>query len=73
MKRIAWLTAVLIVVSSPLWAQTAKPAAKEAAKAAPIKTSEAKPARKSRSNEDARHCLEQPTNEAIIRCAEQYL
>ena len=22
---------------------------------------------------DARHCLELPTNEAIIRCAEQYM
>lgn len=29
--------------------------------------------RKSRRQQDARHCLEQPTNTAIIKCAEAYL
>ena len=24
-------------------------------------------------HQDARHCLQQPTNDAIIRCAEEYL
>lgn len=32
-----------------------------------------KPARKSRRSEDARHCLDQPNNTAIIKCAEEYL
>ena len=35
--------------------------------AAPRKT------RRSRANEDARHCLALATNTAIIKCAEQYL
>jgi hypothetical protein len=77
MKRIAWVAALVMVFSSPVWAQAAKPAAKEAPKEAAAKATEAKPAavaaRKSRRNEDARHCLEQPTNTAIIKCAEAYL
>jgi len=31
------------------------------------------PAKKSRRNEDARHCLEKADNTAIIKCAEEYL
>jgi hypothetical protein len=31
------------------------------------------PAKKSRRSEDARKCLEEPTNNAIIKCAEAYL
>lgn len=48
------------------------PAKAEAA--APAKLA-AKPAgeRKSRRQQDARHCLEQPNNTAIIKCAEAYL
>ncbi|MEK6245666.1 MAG: hypothetical protein AABM33_14350 [Pseudomonadota bacterium] len=77
MKRIAWVAALVMVFSSPVWAQAAKPAAKEAPKEAAAKAAEAKPAavaaRKSRRNGDARHCLEQATNTAIIKCAERYL
>jgi hypothetical protein len=77
MKRIVWVAALVMVVSSPVWAQAAKPTAKEAPKEVAPKAADAKPAavaaRKSRRNEDARHCLEQPTNTAIIKCAEAYL
>ena len=77
MKRIAWVAALMMVFSSSVWAQAAKPSAKEGPKEAAAKAAAAKPAaapaRKSRRNEDARHCLEQPTNTAIIKCAEAYL
>jgi hypothetical protein len=56
-------------------AEAAKPAA-EAAKPAPQPTKPAKPtARKatSRRFQDARHCLDKPTNTEIIKCAEAYL
>ena len=47
--------------------EPAKPeAAAEAAKPAPV-------VKKSRRNEDARHCLEKADNNAIIKCAEAYL
>jgi hypothetical protein len=52
-------------------AAPAKTAAKPAQPAA-AQMAEAKPARKSRRG-DARHCLEQPSNTAIIKCAEAYL
>lgn len=65
-------------------AETPKPAAeapkppaepKVAAKPAPAEAAVAprQPARKSRRHEDARACLEQPDNAAIIKCAEAYL
>ena len=58
-----------------------KPAAAPAAAPAPATTPAAMtteapkpaPARKSRRNEDARHCLDKPDNNAIIKCAEEYL
>lgn len=43
-----------------------KPAAAKKAKKATV-------AKKSRRQEDARHCLAQPTNTDIIKCAEAYL
>jgi hypothetical protein len=73
MKRIAWIAAVLMASTSFVWAQAAKPPAKEAPKEAAAQAKPAAAARKSRSNEDARHCLAEPTNTAIIKCAEQYL
>ena len=56
----------------------AKPAApaQEEAKPQAMKPVVAKPARmakKSRRTQDARHCLERGDNDAIIRCAEEYL
>jgi len=50
---------------TPVPNEAAKPAAKPAAKTA-VK-------RHRRWHEDARHCLELPTNTEIIKCAEVYL
>lgn len=72
--------AVVLPLMPPAWAQApeqqavaAKPA--EAAKPAP-KTKLAKATRKTttaKRHQDARHCLDRPDNDAIIRCAEEYL
>ena len=77
MKSIVFLAA--LAFASATWAQAdkapAKVAAKPAAAAEPVAAA-AKPAaqaKKSRRNEDARHCLEQPDNNAIIKCAEAFL
>jgi predicted lipid-binding transport protein (Tim44 family) len=89
MKRIALLAAIMMFSSGsfaqaqkPPAKEAAKPAAKEAAKpaakeAAPAAQEAQKPAvvaaKKSRRAEDARHCLERPSNSEIIKCAEAYL
>lgn len=52
-------------------AQPAAPAAQEAGQ--PAKKPVAKKAHPSRRQQDARHCLEKPTNTEIIKCAEAYL
>lgn len=77
--RITIVLAVLIL-ASPAWGQApAQPAetvkAVEAAKPAPKRAKVAKKAKKatSRRQQDARHCLQRATNDAIIRCAEEYL
>jgi hypothetical protein len=44
---------------------------KEPEKAMPVKQAGKKPSPKRL--EDARHCLEQPSSTAIIKCAEEYL
>ena len=79
MKSIVFLA--VLAFASAAWAQAEKAPAKAAAK--PAAAAEAKPvaaaakpaaqAKKSRRNEDARHCLEQPDNNAIIKCAEAFL
>lgn len=79
MKSIVFLAA--LAVASVAWAQADKAPAKAAAK--PAAAAEVKPvavqakpgaeAKKSRRNEDARHCLDQPDNNAIIKCAEAFL
>ena len=48
--------------------ETQKPAAQEPAKAKPVSRKHG-PKR----GEDARQCLEKPTNTEIIKCAEEYL
>ena len=69
---------VFVVCATQVWAQEpAKEAAtpepkKEAAKPEPTKQAVVIP-RKRRWHEDARHCLERPTNTEIIKCAEEYL
>jgi len=50
--------------------EVAKPVAKAEAKASkPAVARKASPKRQ----EDARHCLDRPTNTEIIKCAEEYL
>ncbi|HEX4927364.1 MAG TPA: hypothetical protein VFV74_05135 [Burkholderiales bacterium] len=82
MKRAALILALAVAV--PAWAQAPSEADKaapkeEAAQSAEKQAKSEVPARKSaahkhsRRMEDARHCLDEPTNEAIIKCAEAYL
>jgi hypothetical protein len=80
MKRLAFLAAMLL--AAPAFAQTQKP---EPIKAEPIKAEPAKAAEPAkpkatkpvkhtnRRQEDARQCLDRPTNTEIIKCAEEYL
>jgi hypothetical protein len=68
----------IIALAAPAWAQD-KPAAqepmKDAAKPAaePKKQAAAGVRKPRRWTEDARHCLDLPTNTEIIKCAEEYL
>ncbi len=79
MKHIAFLA--FAIAASLAFAQTPAPT-KDAAKPEPMKEAEkpaATPVKQSarkpnpKRAEDARHCLEQPDNTAIIKCAEEYL
>jgi hypothetical protein len=74
---------VALMLACPAWAQAsaagtdaAKPAetpkAAETAKPGPKAASRAKKA-STRRQQDARHCLQRASNDAIIRCAEEYL
>ena len=69
---------LMIAIAAPAWAQD-RPVAKEPAKPEAVKEEKPKKqaaAGKSKSrrwNEDARHCLERPSNTEIIKCAEEYL
>ena len=59
------------IKAEPIKAGPAKP---EAAKPEAAKPRAAKPVKHtSRRSEDARQCLERPTNSEIIKCAEEYL
>lgn len=76
MKHIVFLA--IVAVAAPGWGQD-KPAASEPAlkqKPAGEKQAAAGAPRipkQRRWHEDARHCLERPTNTEIIKCAEEYL
>lgn len=76
-KWTAGFAAAAALATTQAWAQGAKPAAKPApAKEAKAATKEAKAsttAHKSRRSEDARECLERPSNTEVIKCAEAYL
>jgi hypothetical protein len=74
--RITIMLAALML-ACPVWTQasaastdTVKPA--ETAKPAPKSAKVAKKA-SPRRQQDARHCLQRASNDAIIRCAEEYL
>ena len=79
MKSIALLasTTMVFALAFAQAPQTAVPvAAKPAAQAPKAAATPAKPMsaeRKARRSEDARHCLERPNNNEIIKCAEAYL
>lgn len=66
-------------VAGPAWGQekpqpeARKEAAKPAADQPKTQASAASRTKQRRWNEDARHCLERPTNTEIIKCAEEYL
>ena len=76
MKHIAF--SLIALFAATAWAQD-KPVAKEPAKeatkdVAAKKQAAAGPRRAGkRWNEDARHCLDRPTNTEVIKCAEEYL
>ena len=74
---IAFFAATVIAQDKPLVNESAKPeATKDVAKPAgeAKKQAAAGPRRAGRRwTEDARHCLERPTNTEIIKCAEEYL
>ncbi len=74
MKNMAILFSFAALLPLAAWGQPAKPEAKpqgvkEAAKPAVM----AEGGKKSRRSEDARHCLDKPSNTDIIKCAEAYL
>lgn len=78
MKRIVLV--ICLALAGPSWAQAQKPAPQEAAKPAaqdmakPPVHAAAKPRKPNpKRSEDARHCLERPSNTEIIKCAEEYL
>lgn len=84
MKKTALILA--LAVALPAWAEDEaadKPAAQaqeaekpEAKAAEPAKAAASKKATRKHSSkrmEDARHCLDQPSNTEIIKCAEAYL
>ena len=77
-----WAFLVLALFAAATMAQdkpaaapdVAKEPAKEAAKPAVSKSAAAhKKGTPSRRTEDARHCLEKPSNTEVIKCAEEYL
>ena len=73
MKRMILLVA--LAVASPSWAQAQaqKDAAKPAPAAKPAAAAKKSVAKKSRRTQDARHCLQRGDNNAIIKCAEEFL
>jgi len=78
MKQLIFSALMMIAFSV-----AAQAPAKEAPKPEPMKAASKPEASKAASatprkgprrwNEDARHCLEKPTNTEIIKCAEEYL
>ena len=72
----AWAQDKPTAKEEPVKAEAPKEAAKaEAAKASVERPKQAAagPRKQRRWNEDARHCLERPTNTEVIKCAEEYL
>jgi hypothetical protein len=77
MKKMILLAA--LALAWPAWGQAPAPK-REAVKSAPQAVKPAKAAKVakkkpswSKRHQDARHCLQRTNNDAIIRCAEEYL
>jgi hypothetical protein len=70
MRTITLLAALALAL--PGWAQGDAAKSAEAEKAKPKAAKVAKKATSKR-QQDARHCLQRASNDAIIRCAEEYL
>lgn len=73
MKRLVLLIAFAIAASAWAQAPVEKKAVQVTTKAAKPKPVKQAAAKKRRWHEDARHCLDRPTNTEIIKCAEVYL
>lgn len=77
MKIIVLLAAA--AMAWPVWAQAPEKTDAEKPAATPAKSAKAPKAQKvhkasvAKRQQDARHCLQEPNNDAIIRCAEEYL
>jgi hypothetical protein len=73
MKSIVLL--VGLALAGTAFAQAQKEPAKPAVQAAATPQAASKASRKPnpKRSEDARHCLDRPTNTEIIKCAEEYL
>ena len=74
MKHIVFFA--MLVIALPAAGQAQKPEAPKPEAKAEAKASKPAVARKAASSkrqEDARHCLDRPTNTEIIKCAEEYL
>lgn len=71
MKHMTLISALLVSGVALAQAPAQKPA--PAAEAAKPVAEAPKPVKKSRRSEDARKCLEEPNNNAIIKCAEAFL
>ena len=75
MKHIVFLA--MLAIALPAFGQAQKPEAPKPEAKAEAKASKPAVARKaastSKRQEDARHCLDRPTNTEIIKCAEEYL
>lgn len=84
MKHIVFFAALALSATAFGQAQKPEPIKAEPIKAEPMKVEPAKAEaakpkaakavkHTSRRSEDARQCLEKPTNDEIIKCAEEYL
>ena len=66
------ILAAALVLASPAWSQGEAAKSAEAAKSKPKAAKMVKKA-SSKRHQDARHCLQRGDNNAIIKCAEEFL
>jgi len=68
-----WAQAPAPEVDAPKQAEAEKPAATPAKSVKAAKAHKVRKGTLEKRQQDARHCLQEPSNDAIIRCAEEYL